>query len=33
LYVVAVALTSFFVPFQWKNRIFKPDWGFLQRGG
>lgn len=24
LYVVAIAVNSFFVPFQWKNRIFKP---------
>jgi poly-beta-1,6-N-acetyl-D-glucosamine synthase len=24
LYVVTIAVTSFFVPFQWKNRIFKP---------
>ncbi|HEX8041287.1 MAG TPA: glycosyltransferase family 2 protein, partial [Chryseosolibacter sp.] len=24
VYVVAVAAASFFVPFQWKNRIFKP---------
>lgn len=33
VYVIVVALTSFFVPFRWKNRIFKPDWRFLQRGG
>src|SRR5688500_9835846 len=25
LYVVTIAVTSFFVPFQWKNRIFKPQ--------
>ncbi len=24
LYVLAIATSSFFVPFQWKNRIFKP---------
>jgi hypothetical protein len=24
LYVVGVGAASFFVPFQWKNRVFKP---------
>ena len=33
VYVIIIAVTSFFVPFQWKNRIFKPAWTILQRGG
>ena len=33
LYVVAVATASFFVPFYWKNRVFKPEWPYWLRRG